>query len=79
MLRRESLRVRLIEPAAPRINILSYGFCPRLGLPIMGAALKAAGHDVRRRRPMMRPPGSTWTKGRDAGEPRLAGLSERTR
>jgi radical SAM superfamily enzyme YgiQ (UPF0313 family) len=39
--------VRLIEPAAPSINILSYGFYPRLGLPIIGAALKAAGHDVR--------------------------------
>jgi radical SAM superfamily enzyme YgiQ (UPF0313 family) len=39
--------VRLVEPAAPSINILSYGFYPRLGLPIIGAALKAAGHDVR--------------------------------
>ena len=45
--RRESLKVRLIEPAPPSINILSYGFYPRLGLPIIGAALKAAGHDVR--------------------------------
>ena len=41
------LKVRLIEPAPPSINILSYGFYPRLGLPLIGAALKAAGHDVR--------------------------------
>ncbi len=39
--------MRLVEPAAPSINILSYGIYPRLGLPIIGAALKAAGHDVR--------------------------------
>jgi anaerobic magnesium-protoporphyrin IX monomethyl ester cyclase len=41
------LKIRLIEPAPPSINILSYGFYPRLGLPLIGAALKAAGHDVR--------------------------------
>jgi anaerobic magnesium-protoporphyrin IX monomethyl ester cyclase len=41
------MKVRLIEPAPPGINILSYAFYPRLGLPIIGAALKAAGHDVR--------------------------------
>ncbi len=44
--RTRSLKIRLIEPAAPSINILSYGFYPRLGLPLIGAALKAAGHDV---------------------------------
>jgi radical SAM superfamily enzyme YgiQ (UPF0313 family) len=41
-----ALKIRLIEPAPPSVNILSYGFYPRLGLPIIGAALKAAGHDV---------------------------------
>jgi len=41
------LKIRLIEPAPPSVNILSYAFYPRLGLPIIGAALKAAGHDVR--------------------------------
>jgi anaerobic magnesium-protoporphyrin IX monomethyl ester cyclase len=41
------LKIRLIEPAPPSINLLSYGFYPRLGLPLIGAALKAAGHDVR--------------------------------
>jgi len=43
------LKMRLIEPAPPSVNILSYGFYPRLGLPLIGAALKAAGHDVRLR------------------------------
>jgi anaerobic magnesium-protoporphyrin IX monomethyl ester cyclase len=41
------LKIRLIEPAPPSVNILSYGFYPRLGLPLIGAALRAAGHDVR--------------------------------
>jgi radical SAM superfamily enzyme YgiQ (UPF0313 family) len=45
--RAKSLKIRLIEPAPPSINILSYGFYPRLGLPLIGAALKGAGHDVR--------------------------------
>jgi radical SAM superfamily enzyme YgiQ (UPF0313 family) len=40
------VKIRLIEPPPPSINILSYGFYPRLGLPLIGAALKAAGHDV---------------------------------
>ena len=44
---RNSLKIRLIEPAPPSVTILSYGFYPRLGLPLIGAALKAAGHDVR--------------------------------
>jgi anaerobic magnesium-protoporphyrin IX monomethyl ester cyclase len=41
------VKIRLIEPPAPSVNILSYGFYPRLGLPLIGAALKAAGHDMR--------------------------------
>jgi radical SAM superfamily enzyme YgiQ (UPF0313 family) len=40
------VKIRLIEPAPPSVNILSYGFYPRLGLPLIGATLKAAGHDV---------------------------------
>jgi len=42
-----SLKVRLVEPAPLTINLLSYAPYPRLGLPIIGAGLKAAGHDVR--------------------------------
>lgn len=41
------LKIRLIEPAPPSVNIRSHGFSPRLGLPLIGAALKAVGHDVR--------------------------------
>ncbi len=41
------MKIRLIEPAPASVNILSYAFYPRLGLPLIGAALKAAGHDVR--------------------------------
>ena len=40
------MKVRLIEPAPAHINMWSYTFFPRLGLPMIGAALKAAGHDV---------------------------------
>ena len=41
------LRIRLIEPPAPSVHMWSYAHYPRLGLPIIGAALKAAGHEVR--------------------------------
>ncbi len=44
--RTKGLKVRLVEPAPLTINLLSYAPYPRLGLPIIGAALKAAGHDV---------------------------------
>ena len=36
----------MVEPAPPTINVLSYGAYPRLGLPIIGAAVAEAGHDV---------------------------------
>lgn len=49
------LKIRLIEPEPPSVNILSYGFYPRLGLPLIGAALKAAGHDVRIYCPQLAP------------------------
>ena len=41
------MKVRLIEPAPPVMHMWSYTAYPRLGLPMIGAALKAAGHDVR--------------------------------
>ena len=40
------MKIRLIEPAPAHIHMWSYTFFPRLGLPMIGAALKAAGHDV---------------------------------
>ena len=41
------MRVRLIEPGPPGPNIYSYARYPRLGLPMIGAALRQQGHDVR--------------------------------
>ena len=40
------LKIRLIEPAPAHLHMWSYTFLPRLGLPLIGAGLKAAGHDV---------------------------------
>ncbi len=40
------MRIRLIEPGPTSLHLWSYSSYPRLGLPIIGAALKAAGHDV---------------------------------
>ena len=41
------MNVRLIEPEAPSLHLWSPLRYPRLGLPMIGAALKRAGHDVR--------------------------------
>jgi len=41
------MKIRLIEPQSPSLHLWSPLRYPRLGLPIIGAALKAAGHDVR--------------------------------
>ena len=41
------MKIRLIEPEPPSVHIMSPWRYPRLGLPMIGAALKAAGHDVR--------------------------------
>jgi radical SAM superfamily enzyme YgiQ (UPF0313 family) len=67
------LKIRLIEPAPPSVNILSYGFYPRLGLPLIGAALKAAGHDVRIYCPQAAPIDATDVAGAD-----LVGISTTT-
>jgi len=40
------MKVRLIEPDAPSMHLWSQSYFVRLGLPIIGAALKAHGHDV---------------------------------
>lgn len=40
------MKVRLIEPDAPGIHLWSKSYFVRLGLPMIGAALKALGHDV---------------------------------
>ena len=41
------MKIRLVEPPSPSLHLWSYSVYPRLGLPLIGAALKAAGHDVR--------------------------------
>ena len=40
------MKIRLIEPAPAHLHMWSYTFLPRLGLPLIGAGLEAAGHDV---------------------------------
>jgi radical SAM superfamily enzyme YgiQ (UPF0313 family) len=40
------MKIRLVEPAPAHLHMWSYTFLPRLGLPLIGAGLKAAGHDV---------------------------------
>jgi anaerobic magnesium-protoporphyrin IX monomethyl ester cyclase len=67
------VKIRLIEPPPPSINILSYGFYPRLGLPLIGAALKAAGHDVRIYCPQAAPIDTADVAGAD-----LVGISTTT-
>ena len=41
------MKIRLVEPPSPSLHMWSYALYPRLGLPLIGAALKSAGHDVR--------------------------------
>ena len=41
------MRIRMIEPEPPDMNVYSMIQLPRLGLPIIGATLKAAGHDAK--------------------------------
>ena len=67
------MKIRLVEPPPPSVNILSYGFYPRLGLPLIGAALKAAGHDVRIYCPQAAPIDAADVAGAD-----LVGISTTT-
>ena len=41
------MKIRLIEPEPPGVHLMSPWRYPRLGLPIIAAALVAAGHDAR--------------------------------
>ncbi len=49
------MKIRLIEPEPPGIHTFSKVLLPRLGLPIIAAKLKAAGHDVLIYNPQMAP------------------------
>ena len=67
------MKIRLIEPAPPVMHMWSYTAYPRLGLPMIGAALKAAGHDVRIYAPKTAP--VDWA---DVESSDLVGLSTTT-
>jgi radical SAM superfamily enzyme YgiQ (UPF0313 family) len=41
------VKIRLIEPEPPGMNVYSFVMMPRLGLPIIGSVLRSQGHDVR--------------------------------
>ena len=41
------MRIRLVEPRPPGRNVYDLALLPRLGLPLIGAMLTEAGHDVR--------------------------------
>jgi anaerobic magnesium-protoporphyrin IX monomethyl ester cyclase len=45
--RKPEVKIRLIEPGPPSVHLMSPWRYPRLGLPMIAAALTAAGHDVR--------------------------------
>ena len=40
------MKIRLLEPNSPSMHMWSHSYFVRLGLPLIGAALKAEGHDV---------------------------------
>lgn len=41
------MKIRLIEPKAPGLNVFDRALLPRLGLPLIGRVLADHGHDVR--------------------------------
>ncbi len=41
------MKIRLIEPKPPSLTVYDHALLPRLGLPLLGSILTAAGHDVR--------------------------------
>ena len=49
------MKIRLIEPISPSRHLWSKSYFVRLGLPMIGAALVEAGHDVRIFNPQLAP------------------------
>ena len=49
------MKIRLIEPISPSRHLWSMSYFVRLGLPMIGAALVKAGHDVRIFNPQLAP------------------------
>ncbi|MGD2142957.1 MAG: radical SAM protein [Anaerolineae bacterium] len=41
------MKIRLVEPRAPGLNVFDRALLPRLGLPLIGRVLADHGHDVR--------------------------------
>jgi anaerobic magnesium-protoporphyrin IX monomethyl ester cyclase len=67
------MKIRLIEPEPPGMHVWAKVLLPRLGLPIIAASLKAAGHDVLIYSPQMAP--IDWE---DVYSAELIGLSSTT-
>ena len=67
------MKIRLIEPDAPSMHLWTKSYFVRLGLPIIGAALTRAGHDVRIYSPQLAP--IDWD---DVYTSELVGLSSTT-
>ena len=67
------MKIRLIEPEPPGMHVWAKVLLPRLGLPIIAATLKAAGHDVLVYNPTMAP--IDWD---DVNTSDLVGLSSTT-
>ncbi|HIE37644.1 MAG TPA: radical SAM protein [Anaerolineales bacterium] len=67
------MKIRLIEPKAPGLNVFDRARLPRLGLPLLGQLLAEDGHDVRIYVETLTP--VDWD---DVGEADLVGLSTTT-
>jgi len=67
------MKIRLIEPEPPGMHVWAKVLLPRLGLPIIAAALKSRGHDVLVYNPTMAP--IDWD---DVNSADLVGLSSTT-
>jgi anaerobic magnesium-protoporphyrin IX monomethyl ester cyclase len=67
------MKIRLIEPESPSMHLWSHSYFVRLGLPMIGAALKQHGHDVRIYNPQCAP--IDWD---DVHTAELVGLSSTT-
>ena len=70
---RSAMKIRLIEPEPPGMHVWAKVLLPRLGLPIIAAALKEKGHDVLVYNPTMAP--IDWD---DVNSSDLVGLSSTT-